>query len=117
MPHEILAETVRDWNTAVETGRDADYARPPQSMLPIAAPPFHAVPVVPVVTNTQGGPTHDEHQRVIDSSGRPVPGLYSVGELGSIFGHVYLLGGNLAECLVGGRIAGRRAAQGLDQPR
>jgi hypothetical protein len=26
--------------------------------------------------------------------------------LGSIFGHLYLSGGNLAECFIGGRIAG-----------
>jgi succinate dehydrogenase/fumarate reductase flavoprotein subunit len=30
--------------------------------------------------------------------------------MGSVFGHVYLAGGNLAECVVGGRIAGREAA-------
>src|SRR5262249_47543422 len=43
------------------------------------------------------------------------PGLYAVGELGSFFGHIYLLGGNLSEGIVGGRIAGRRAARGLDR--
>ena len=37
-------------------------------------------------------------------------GSTSPGELGSVFGHLYLSGGNLAECFVGGRIAGREAA-------
>jgi hypothetical protein len=27
-----------------------------------------------------------------------------------VFGHIYMSGGNLAECFVGGRIAGREAA-------
>jgi hypothetical protein len=27
-----------------------------------------------------------------------------------VFGHLYLSGGNIAECFVGGRIAGREAA-------
>ena len=61
-------------------------------------------------TNTQGGPVHDERQRVIDVFGKPVPSLYAAGELGSVLGHLYLSGGNLAECFDGGRIAGRAAA-------
>ena len=32
------------------------------------------------------------------------------GELGSALGHLYLSGGNIAECLVSGRIAGRNVA-------
>ena len=39
--------------------------------------------------------------------------VYAAGELGGVFGHLYLAGGNLAECFVGGWIAGRNAA-GLD---
>ncbi|MEE8448318.1 MAG: FAD-binding protein, partial [Thermodesulfobacteriota bacterium] len=62
-------------------------------------------------TNTQGGPVHDVKQRVLDPYGNPIPRLYAVGELGSFYGHVYLLGGNLAECFVGGRIAGQAAAE------
>ena len=114
IPRDALADTVDSWNAAVDAGEDSAFARPAASMLALETAPFYAVPVVPVVTNTQGGPAHDEHQRVLDPWGRPVPGLYAVGELGSMFGHVYLLGANLSECLVGGRIAGRRAAEALD---
>ena len=48
---------------------------------------------------------------MIDIRGEPIPGLYAVGELGSFFGHIYLLGGNITEGIVGGRIAGREAAR------
>jgi len=61
-------------------------------------------------SNTQGGPVHDAQQRIIDVFGKPIPRLYSAGELGSSFGHLYLSGGNIAECFVTGRIAGRNAA-------
>jgi hypothetical protein len=30
--------------------------------------------------------------------------------MGSAFGHLYLSGGNLTECMITGRIAGREAA-------
>lgn len=117
LPAETLAATLARWNAGAAAGRDADFARLPGTLTQIATPPFYAVQVWPIVTNTQGGPRHDQFQRVVAASGKPVPGLYAVGELGSIFGHIYMLGGNLSECLVGGRIAGRRAAQGLDKVR
>jgi succinate dehydrogenase/fumarate reductase flavoprotein subunit len=105
-----LAATIADWNAACAGGKDAAFGRPPGSMLPIATPPFYAGRVWPVVSNTQGGPMHDAEQRVLDAFGRPIPRLYAAGECGSVFGHLYLSGGNLAECFVGGGIAGRAAA-------
>jgi succinate dehydrogenase/fumarate reductase flavoprotein subunit len=48
---------------------------------------------------------------VLDPFGNPIAGLYTAGELGSAFGHLYMSGGNLAECFVGGDIAGRNAAR------
>ena len=108
-PDTLLA-TVAEWNALVETGAEDRYGRPAASRLAIARPPFRAAPVVPIVSNTQGGPAHDEAQRVLDAFGDPISGLFEAGEIGSVFGHIYMSGGNLAECFVGGRIAGRNAA-------
>lgn len=110
LPAAALRTSIERWNAAVAAGHDADFGRPSGSMVSIAEPPFYAIQVWPVVSNTQGGPVHDERQRVIDVRGQPIPGLYAVGELGSFFGHIYLLGGNITEGIVGGRIAGREAA-------
>jgi hypothetical protein len=107
---DAVVGSISRWNDAVAAGRDEDFARPPGSMVPIAEPPFYSSQVWPVVSNTQGGPVHDERQRVLDVRGAPISGLFAVGELGSFFGHIYLLGGNIAEAIVGGRIAGREAA-------
>ena len=71
--------------------------------------PVVEAPVYPICSNTHGGPVHDAKQRVIDAYGEPIPRLYAAGELGGVFGHLYLAGGNMAECLVGGWIAGREA--------
>jgi succinate dehydrogenase/fumarate reductase flavoprotein subunit len=54
---------------------------------------------------------HDAEQRVINSFGEQIPRLYAAGELGGVFGHLYISGGNLAECFVGGWTAGRNAAR------
>ena len=112
VPGVALERSVRAWNAACAAGRDDAFGRPPGSMTPIQEAPFHGAPVWPVVSNTQGGPVHDEHQHVLDAFGAPIPGLFAAGELGSVFGHLYMSGGNLAECFVGGRIAGRNAARG-----
>ncbi|MGA0025170.1 MAG: FAD-dependent oxidoreductase [Burkholderiales bacterium] len=103
--------SVARWNAQCKAGRDDDYDRPAGSMLPIEKAPFYGAPVYPVISNTQGGPVHDAQSRVIDVYGKPIPRLWSAGECGSAFGHLYLSGGNIAECVVTGRIAGRGAAK------
>ncbi|MCD6074697.1 MAG: fumarate reductase/succinate dehyfrogenase, flavoprotein subunit, partial [Rhodospirillales bacterium] len=48
--------------------------------------------------------------RVLNKEGSPIGRLYSAGELGSLWGHLYCGGGNVGEALAVGRIAGRNAA-------
>lgn len=109
-PAPVLNDTLAHWNAGVAVAEDADFGRPPGSMKPLM-PPFFAAEVWPIVSNTQGGPVHDARQRVLDPYGAPIEGLFAAGELGSAFGHLYMSGGNLAECFIGGEIAGREAAR------
>jgi succinate dehydrogenase/fumarate reductase flavoprotein subunit len=108
---KALSNTLARWNESCGAGRDDDFGRPGWSMLPIQAKPLYVVPVYPLITNTQGGLVHDSLQHVLDPFGEPIPRLYKAGENGSIYGHLYLLGGNNTECLVGGWIAGTNAAR------
>jgi succinate dehydrogenase/fumarate reductase flavoprotein subunit len=113
-PATRIEASLTRWNAHCAAGHDEDFGRPPGSMLPIRRPPFYVGEVWQLVSNTQGGPVHDAAQRVLDPFGEPIPGLYAAGELGSAFGHLYMSGGNLAECFIGGEIAGRSAAQERD---
>jgi len=110
---DILAETIARWNAFCAQRRDKDQGRLPATMMPIAKPPFTFGQLWPLCANTQGGPVHDERQRIVRPDGSPIPGLYAAGELGSLFGHLYLSGGNLAECFIGGRRAGREAGSAV----
>jgi len=110
MEASILESTIAQWNDIVKKGKDPLH-RPPGTMIPIEQPPYYAIPMWPTISNTQGGPQHNAKQQVIDPFGQPIPHLYAVGELGSFWGHLYLLDGNLAECLLSGRIAGINAAK------
>jgi succinate dehydrogenase/fumarate reductase flavoprotein subunit len=106
----VLRATIDRWNAMCCRKVDEDHRRPGSTMVPIDRPPYYVGAVWPVVSNTQGGPRHDHRQRVLDVFGKPIPGLFSAGEIGSCFGYLYLSGGNLAECFVGGHIAGCEAA-------
>ena len=64
--------------------------------------------------NTQGGPRRDVNAQVLDTFGNPIPHLYSAGELGGICSFQYQGGGNLAEAMVFGKIAGENAATPKD---
>jgi len=108
-PVTVVASVER-WNAQCAAGRDTDFDRPAGSMQPIAEPPFYGSTMWATISNTQGGPVHDAQCRIVDVYGAPIPRLYAAGELGSSFGHLYLSGGNIAECFVTGKIAGRNVA-------
>ncbi len=64
-----------------------------------------------------GGLQTDLQSRVLDTSGKPIPGLYAVGETagfggGGIHGKGSLEGTFLGSCVLTGRLAGRAVADG-----
>lgn len=107
---DALAATVDEFN-AVARGEAHDrFGRKQEASRALASPPYYAVELVPCIYNTQGGPRRNERAEVLSPFGDPIPGLYSAGELGSLWNRLYPGTGNLAECLVFGQIAGREAA-------
>lgn len=113
VPAEELARTVAGWNASVEAGFDAAFYRWESSMEPVATPPFYATLCVPTMLNTDGGPIRSAKAEVCTEEGEPIPGLFSAGEFGSVWGHLYQGGGNLGECCAFGRIAARSAMSRL----
>lgn len=110
MDAATLKETLREYNEACATGRDP-LGRPARTLVPLDAP-FYAMRLWPGGPNTQGGPQRNARAQVLNVDGEPIPRLYAAGELGSIYGMLYPLGGgNLGECIAFGRIAGENAAQ------
>jgi succinate dehydrogenase/fumarate reductase flavoprotein subunit len=108
---ESLTESVRNYNLYCKHGEDVEFQREPISLVPLETPPYYAVELWPGGPNTQGGPKRNSRAQVMRADGSPVPRLYSAGELGSIYGMLYPSGGgNLAECIAFGRIAGENAS-------
>ncbi len=123
---KVLAETMTRWNEDVKKGEDSEFHRPviaPKDdntpnidqktavwSAPIEKAPFYALELYPVLINTQGGPRRNTKGQILDAFGKPIPRLYSSGELGSMWGIIYQGAGNIAECFIFGRISGKNAA-------
>jgi tricarballylate dehydrogenase len=76
----------------------------------IDAPPYLGYAVTCGLTMTYGGLKTNEKAQVIDTSNRPIRGLYAVGEItGGYFYHNYPGGSGLIRGAVLGRIAGAGA--------
>jgi succinate dehydrogenase/fumarate reductase flavoprotein subunit len=104
MPPATLAATVARYNSFVESGVDADFAKP-QPRHRIATPPFHAAWATPVVHDTRAGLRINARCQVLDLNGAVIAGLYCGGESA---GGLSLHG--LPRAICQGLIAGRDAA-------
>ena len=105
-----LERTVEAYNRACAGGRDKALGRSPDTLRPLEHPPFYGAALWPSLFNTQGGPRRNARAQVLNAWGHPIQGLYSAGELGSMWCRNYPGAGNLTEALAFGRIAGRNAA-------
>jgi predicted oxidoreductase len=84
----------------------------PHRLLDPKAGPLIAVRLNILTRKTLGGLQTDLSGRVLELSGRPVPGLYAAGEAagfggGGLHGYNALEGTFLGGCLFSGRVAGR----------
>lgn len=102
-----LTTTVAEWNSFCDEGEDVAFHRPDDTLTPIRKAPYFAQLCMPTLLNTDGGPVRDARGRILDAFGNPIPNLYSAGEFGSLWGHWYQGSGNIAECMIFGRIAAR----------
>jgi len=111
MDPAVLAETVKMYNGYCARGHDPDFGRGVQALKPLVTPPFYASALYPGGINTCGGPRRNARGQVLDPFKEAIPRLYSAGEMGSICGNIYAIGGlNAGEMLASGRLAGRSVA-------
>lgn len=109
VPADELTHTVDIWNGFCDEGEDKAFYRPASSLNKVSEPPFYAMLCVPTMLNTDGGPVRSAVGEILDIYGDPIPGLYSAGEFGSVWGNLYQGSGNVGECLAFGRISARSA--------
>jgi len=102
-------EEVRAYNAACKRQDDV-FGRPRSSLVPLDSPPYYCVPLWLGGPYAHGGPRRDVQGRVISTAGRPIPGLFSAGEMGQAVGLMYpASGASIAEALCLGELAGEAA--------
>ena len=104
MPAANLEDTLSRYNSFVDAGEDADFAKP-EPKFKIEVPPFYAAWSTPVIHDTRAGLRINGQCQVVDLTGQVIPGLYCGGESAGGFSMH-----GLARCVVQGRIAGMGAA-------
>lgn len=112
-----LEEQVALFNQEANDGRDVQFGRDSKTMKAFSDGPYYAIKMMYNVLNTQGGPQRNVKAEILNVNDEPIPHLYGAGELGGICANQYQGGGNLAECLIWGKIAGEQAAanESLDE--
>ncbi|MBQ3269575.1 MAG: flavocytochrome c [Clostridia bacterium] len=107
-----FAETMEKWNAAVAAGEDAEFGRNNGMDADLSVAPFYAIRIAPGIHHTMGGVKIDTATEVIDTEGKPIPGLFAAGETtGGVHGGNRIGGNAVCDFVVFGRIAGENAAQ------
>ena len=109
-----LKQTVSEFNFFAKNKYDYAYHRDPKTLRAFDTGPYYAIPLRQNMLNTQGGAKRNERTEVINTYNNPIPHLYEAGELGSPFVNQYVGGGNIADGLISGKIAGQNAAHPKD---
>jgi fumarate reductase flavoprotein subunit len=109
-----LASSVKRYNRYADQGEDPEFFKKARKIYPIRTGPFFAVEIrASFIVSCHAGLDIDDHGRVRDRFGEPVPGLYAGGEvLGCTLGRRYIGGGiGVANALTFGRLAGKTAVR------
>ena len=106
VPSQALTGTVARFNAMAAAGADDDFRRGEEAydrallqgrpaLVPLHTPPFHAAAFGLSDLGTKGGLRTDTEARVLDTAGRPIPGLYAAGNtMAAVSGTTYPGGGN-----------------------
>lgn len=122
-----LAGTVANMNACAKTGKDPEFHKgdaaldrdlgdprhtPNACLGPVETAPFYAVQIFPGDGSTTVGLRIDEEARVLDASGKAIPGLHAAGlDANSIWrGHAAAHGCNVGPAMTLGYIAARSLA-------
>ncbi|WP_443743952.1 FAD-binding protein [Sutterella sp.] len=113
IPLENLQKTIAAFNEVVKAKKDPVLGRYINNdQVPMVEGPWYIGECQPKVHHCMGGLYTDNDCRVIDvRTDQPIPGLFAAGEAsGGVHGAVRLGSCATLDCLVFGRIAGRKAA-------
>jgi fumarate reductase flavoprotein subunit len=107
---QMLKATIDEYNAACDSGHDPLFAKDNEYLVPLRTAPYYAVRSFVGYVDTIGGIKINERMEVIDTQGKPIPGLYAGGvDTGGWEPETYnalLTGNTVGFAFNSGRIAG-----------
>ncbi|ADN76320.1 fumarate reductase/succinate dehydrogenase flavoprotein domain protein [Ferrimonas balearica DSM 9799] len=107
---------VKRYNELCKTGKDEDFGKPADKMLPVVKPPFYGIHRRMRISAVCSGMLVNENHQALDADGNPIGGLFVIGNLGGGFygGVDYPLtvfGLSLGRCYTFGYLTGKHVAR------
>ncbi|KAF0226724.1 MAG: flavocytochrome c [Erysipelotrichaceae bacterium] len=117
IPLDNLQNTINDYNQMVLDKHDITYEKTIESwMSPLETAPFYSMRINPKTHYSLGGLVIDGDTHVLDDHGQIIQGLYAAGEVTGLTHGANRLGScSVTECLVMGRIAGKKVLETSDR--
>jgi succinate dehydrogenase/fumarate reductase flavoprotein subunit len=115
LPADQTKATIERYNGFCEAGKDEDFDKRKELLLPIKTGPFYGIKCTPWFLTTTGGIRCNENMQVQDENDKVIEGLYCLGSMvGDMYNNCYSThfpGHNLgATCLTFGYITGKHLA-------
>ncbi|WP_289640684.1 flavocytochrome c [Turicimonas muris] len=111
---KVLKATFDKFNDFCRSqGEDKEFGRPSCAPnIPMYEGPYYAELRTPSVHHTMGGVRINTNAQVLDTAGKPIPGLFAAGEVtGGIHGTNRVGGNAIADALTYGNVAGESAVK------
>ena len=111
----VFAETFTRYNAMCAAGKDEDFGKRPELLIPLDKPPYYAKKIAVALLAVVGGVRVDAESRALTPEHKPVPGLYALGNTaGGRYGVDYPLmipGNSHGTALTFGYLLGRALAK------
>jgi fumarate reductase flavoprotein subunit len=111
-----LVATVKRYNEIVASGKDDDFGKPVDRLIPVLKAPFYGIHRRVRVSTICSGMLVNENHQALNADGKSIKGLYMIGNLGGGFygGVDYPLtvfGLSLGRCYTFGYLTGKHVAK------
>ena len=121
VPRDVFLDEIARYNAMCRNGRDTDFFKAPEYMLPVENPPYYAFFEKRFQENAAGGMKIDSTCHVLNEDAQIIPGLFGTGDntrgilIGGDLGTDYVerVISALTWCVASGYIAGQAAAAEL----
>ncbi|QYJ89374.1 FAD-dependent oxidoreductase [Shewanella halotolerans] len=113
---KTFVKNVNRYNELCKTGKDDDFGKAPSKMAPVLKAPFYGIHRRMRISAITSGVLVDANHQALDADGKPIGGLFIVGNMGGGFygGVDYPLtvfGLSLGRCYTFGYLTGRHVAK------